>query len=532
MGIRMNTSRRYFRGRLLWLSLLLTVGVNGLGAAAIFNVSNYGAHNDGSASSTEAIQAAIQAANAAGGGTVYFPAGNYVTGPIALTNNLVLDIEAGAILRFPAMRLPFTQGREQGIECLTPVPLIGGRHLHNVTITGRGVLTTDNAAWLKLMPRINSSDTDIGTAFGTNWEHLLQALEVRTPASAADYEKAAPELRPSFVRFMDSTNILIEGVHFVGSSMWTVHLLYTDNAVVRSVIIETYPGVHTDGIAVDSSRNVRISDCYIDTGDDGIVLKSGKDADGRRVNRPTENVSIANCTVHHAHGAVTLGSEISGGIRNIVADNITCDGTQIGVRIKSRRGRGGLVENVRFNNWTMEHVGIGINVTSYYLMEGETKTSREPVSVRTPVFRNIAVSHMTIDHARTAIDVQGLPEMPISGLRISDVAASSEQGMTASCTSGLELHDVQVDATGGPAFHVQDSKELELDGVATHHASENAPVIRLENCPNTIIRDSRASTGTGTFLSVAPGGLKSLTLEGNVVSNAQKAVVEEGEAAQ
>ncbi len=220
---------------------------------------------------------------------------------------------------------------------------------------------------------------------------------------------------------MDSTNVLIEGVHFVGSSMWTVHLLYTDNAVVRNVMIETYPGVHTDGIAVDSSRNVRISDCYIDTGDDGIVLKSGKDADGRRVNRPTENVSIANCTVHHAHGAVTLGSEISGGIRNVVADNITCDGTQIGVRIKSRRGRGGVVENVRFNNWTMENVGIGINVTSYYLMEGETKTSEEPVSVRTPVFRNIAISHMTIDHARTAIDVEGLPEMPISELRISDV---------------------------------------------------------------------------------------------------------------
>ena len=143
---------------------------------------------------------------------------------------------------------------------------------------------------------------------------------MKTPAPDEFYEKAAPELRPSFVRTMDSTNVLIEGVRFVGSSMWTIHLLYTDNAVVRNVIIEAYPGVHTDGIAVDSSRNVRISDCYIDAGDDGIVLKSGKDADGRRVNRPTENVSIANCTVHHAHGAVTLGSEIAGGIRNVVAE--------------------------------------------------------------------------------------------------------------------------------------------------------------------------------------------------------------------
>jgi polygalacturonase len=497
------------------------------GAGALFNVLDYGAHNDGSASSTEAIDSAIRAASGAGGGTVWFPAGIYLTGPIALTNNLVLRIEAGATLRFPAQRLPFTQGREQGIECLTPVPLIGGRYLHNVTITGRGTLTTDNAAWLKLMPRINSSETDIGTAFGTNWEHLLLALEVQSPAPAADYEKAAPELRPSFLRFMDSTNILVEGVHFAGSSMWTVHLLYTDNAVVRNVIIETYPGVHTDGIAVDSSRNVRISDCYIDTGDDGIVLKSGKDADGRRVNRPTENVSISNCTVHHAHGAVTLGSEISGGIRNVVADNITCDGTQIGIRIKSRRGRGGRVENIRFNNWTMENVGLGINVTSHYIMEGETKASDEPVSVRTPLFRNIAISHVTVNHARRAMEIEGLPEMPISELRISDVVASVEQGAIASCTSGLELHDVQVDATTGPAFRLRDSTDLELDDISSQHALKNAPVIRLEHCPGAILRDCRAFAGTGTYLSLAPGELKEISLVDNLLSHAQKPVVEE-----
>ena len=215
---------------------------------------------------------------------------------------------------------------------------------------------------------------------------------------------------------MDSTNVLIEGVHFAGSSMWTIHLLYTDNAVVRNVIIETYPGVHTDGIAVDSSRNVRISDCYIDTGDDGIVIKSGKDADGLRVNRPTENVSIVNCTVHHAHGAVTIGSETSGWIRNLMASNITCDGTQMGVRIKSSRGRGGGVEDVRFDNWTMENVGQAINVTKL-LSHGRRSRDPppQPVSERTPVFRNIAISHMTINHARVAIDIEGLPEMPISG---------------------------------------------------------------------------------------------------------------------
>jgi hypothetical protein len=349
---------------------------------------------------------------------------------------------------------------------------------------------------------------------------------MKTPAPDEDYQKAAPELRPSFVRFMDSTNILVEGVHFVGSSMWTVHLLYSDNAVVQNVIIEAYPGVHTDGIAVDSSRNVRIANCYIDAGDDGIVIKSGKDADGRRVNRPVENVSIANCTVHHAHGAVTLGSEISGGIRNLVADNITCDGTQIGVRIKSRRGRGGMVENARFNNWTMENVGTAISVNSYYMMEGEMAAADEPVSERTPVFRNIAISHFTVNHSQTAIAVAGLPEMPVCGLRISDVIASADTGMSAAFTDGLELHNVQINVQRGPAFLVRDSKNLELDDVATSQPLAGMPVVRLEKCPGAIVRDSRAFPGTGTFLSVPPGGLKTLVLENNAWKNARRATAE------
>jgi polygalacturonase len=513
------------RSRRLLIFLLL-MSANAWCAGAFFNVLDYGARNDGSASATEAFRAAIQAARKAGGGTVYVPAGTYVTGPIELVSNLVFYVDAGATLRFPATRLPFTQGREQGIECLTPVPLIGGRNLENVTLTGRGVLTTDNAEWLKIMPRERASGSDPGTAFGPNWEKLLKDLEVKTPAPAVDYEKAAPELRPSFFRVMDSKNVLVEGVHFVGSSMWTIHLLYSDNVVVRNVIIETYPGVHTDGIAVDSSRNVRISDSYIDTGDDGIVIKSGKDADGRRVNRPTENVSITNCTVRHAHGAVAIGSEISGGVRNIVASNITCRDTHIGARIKSRRGRGGTVEDVRFDNWTMENVIQGIVVTSYYMMEGEVKTGEEPVSERTPVFRNIAMSNMTIHNARLAIDVEGLPEMPVSGVRISDVIASGRRGMIASDTAGLELHQVQVDAERGAAFLIRDSKELELDGISTRKPLAGLPVLRLDRCPGAIVRASRAFAGTGTFLSVAPGELKNIALEANVLGDAQKATEE------
>lgn len=485
------------------------------GAAPYFNILDYGARNDGSAPATDAFRAAIQAAKKAGGGTVFVPAGQYVSGPIELVSNLVLYFDAGTTVRFPAQKLPFTQGRQQSVECLTPVPLIGGRNLENVTVGGRGTLMSDNAEWMKLMPRQKGAGPDPGSANGPNWEHLLASLEIKTPASEEEYLKAAPELRPSFIRTMDSKNVLIEGLHFVGSPMWTVHLLYSDNVVVRDLIIETYPGVHTDGIAVDSSRNVRISNCYIDTGDDGIVIKAGKDADGLRVNRPTENVSITNCTMHRAHGAVTIGSETSGWVRNLVASNITCKGTQMGVRIKSRRGRGGGVEDVRFDNWTMEDVGQGINVTNFYIMEGEVRTGEQPVSKTTPIFRNIAVSHMTVNRARLAINIEGLPEMPISGLRISDVIASGKAGLRAFNTVGLELHNVQVNADSGPAFLVRDSKELELDHVSSRKPLAGVPVVRLDRCAGAMVRDSRAFSGTGTMLSTGPGELKGLVLEGN-----------------
>jgi hypothetical protein len=184
------------------------------------------------------------------------------------------------------------------------------------------------------------------------------------------------------------------------------------------------------------------------------------------------------------------------------------------------------VEDIRFNNWTMEDVGEAINVTTDYMMEGEKQSAAEPVSERTPIFRNIAISGLTIQRAKLAIDIVGLPEMPISGLRISDVVASAKTGMRGSFTDALELHHVQINADTGPAFLVQDSKELELDGVATRKPVAGAPVIRLERCLGAILRNSRAFAGTGTFLSIPPGELKDVVLEDNVLGEAKKPVEE------
>ncbi len=453
-----------FRNLILCSTLMLPVYAAGSGAR-VFNIADFGAKGDGSAPATEAFRRAIQAAKSGGGGTIYVPPGKYTSGPIELFSNMTLDVDAGATIEFPVAPLPFTKGRYLGVEALVPMPLIGATDAENVTVTGRGILTTgDYEAWrkaykdayeayLKLHHGVVSTGGDeSASANGPHWDHLLKALEAKQPVSEQEYRDAAPELRPSFICFMNAKNVLVENIRIVGAPMFVVHLLYSENATVRNIMIEAYPGPHVNGIVADSSRFVRISDSYIDTGDDGIVLKSGKDADGLRVNRPTEDVTITNCTVHHAHGAVVIGSETSGGIRNVTASNITANGTENGIRLKSRRGRGGTVEDVRFDNFTMENVGTGIVVTSYYVMGGESATKEEPVSERTPTFRNIGISHVTIHGAKKVGDIDGLPEMPIQSLHLTDIVGSGKLGLTARYTDDLELNDVKIKADQGPAI--------------------------------------------------------------------------------
>jgi polygalacturonase len=481
--------------------LLVSTALAAAPERGIFNVADYGAKPGSEA--TEFFRKAIAAAKDAGGGTIFVPAGKYTSGPIELFSNMTLQIDAGAVIEFPVAPLPFSKSRYLGVETLAPMPLIGGHDVENVTVTGRGILTTsDYEAWRKAYPEayaeylkarngaVSTHGDESMSANGPHWDHLLQALEAKQPVSEQEYRAAAAELRPSFICFMNAKNVLVEDVRIIGAPMFVVHLLYSENATVRNVMIETYPGPHANGIVVDSSRYVRISDSYVDTGDDGIVLKAGKDADGLRVNRPTENVTITNCTVHHAHGAVVIGSETAGGIRNVVASNITATETEVGIRLKSRRGRGGTVEDIRFDNWTMENVGKGMEITSYYVMGGETESKDEPVSQRTPKFRNLAISNVTIHGAKKkAIEIDGLPEMPITGLRLTDVIASGAAGLTARYTDAMELHHVQVDATRGPDFAIESATQLELDGVTSPKPAAGSQVLQLIKAPGAVVRN-------------------------------------------
>jgi polygalacturonase len=510
------------------MALAITFCVSGNAFAAttgeqVFNVVDFGAKPDASAPATDAFRRAIEAAKSRGGGTIYVPPGKYSSGPIELFSNMTLNVDAGATIDFPVDAIPFEKTRYLGVEALAPMALIGARNAENVTITGRGILTTGRYAdWGKAYGPAPVISNTAENANGPHWDHLLKSLENGQPVTEDESRAAAKELRPSFVYFADSKNVLVEGVRIIGGPMFLVHLLYSQNATVRNIIVEDNPGPHANGIVVDSSRFVRISDDYIDVGDDGIVVKSGKDADGLRVNRPSQDVVITNCTVYHAHGAVVLGSETSGGIRNVVASNITAVDTENGIRIKSRRGRGGIVEDARFDNWTMENVGTGIVVTSYYVMGGEGKTAEEPFSKRTPVFRNIAISNVTISHAtKQAVDIEGLPEMPIVGLRLNDVVASGKSGLLATYTDDLELHQIQVNPETGPALEIDKAANLLMDDVSSRKPVVGSPVIRLTNSRGSILRDSRAFAGTETFLSTDVGGLQLVHLADNFLDNSR-----------
>ena len=485
------------------------------GSGPFFNVLDYGAKRDGSDSSTAAFRDAIQACKKSGGGTVFVPAGNYVSGAIELASNLTLYLDSGAVIRFVANRedYPLVSSRFEGVETRAPAAMMGGHHLENVAITGHGTITANNAEWLKL--------AGANPAWRTAWNGMLGALERGATVMDEQRRTAEMSLRTDFIRPVESKNILIEGIHVVGSPMWVLHLLYCENVVIRNVVIESYPGANTDGVDVDSCRHVRISDSYFDTGDDAICLKSGKDADGRRVNRVTEDISITNCTVHRGHGAVVLGSETSGGIRNVVASNIVAQGTDRGIRIKSTRGRGGVLESIRFDNWIIEDTPFpAIEVTNYY-----TRAPEEPVSGRTPVFRNMAIDNVTINRCRTAVSIEGLPEMPVEGLRLSDIVANAREGLRAFNTTGLELHNVRINAENGVPFLIRNSSRLDLDGVQTRSPKPDVPVVRLDSSKNVSLRNSVAWPGTGVFVSLGAGVKPAMVA--NDLSAAQKPSTEE-----
>ncbi len=359
----------------------------------IYNVTDYGVIGNGVKNNTVAINALTKRLRETGG-TVYFPAGEYVSGSIHLYSNMTLLLDAGATILgshdfndYPFIELEgFTRGTRHG--------LISAVNARNIRITGG---------------RIDGR----GKYFWDNME--------------SDYERPRT-INPILCKDVSITDIIIEN-----SPCWTVHPLCCENVTVRGVTIyNPYDSPNTDGINPESCKNVRISDCHIDVGDDCVTLKAGTELDPLMKGRPCENIIVTGCTMAHGHGGVVIGSEMSGGVKNVSVSNCVFQNTERGIRVKTRRKRGGCVTNASFSNILMENVGGVITMNAYYCCvcaeypfpkEILFDEGPQPVDELTPRFSDIRISGITARGvAGVGVYLYGLPESPIENVTISDVS--------------------------------------------------------------------------------------------------------------
>ncbi|MGO9586903.1 MAG: glycoside hydrolase family 28 protein [Limisphaerales bacterium] len=378
-----------------------------------FVITNYGAVGNGTTDCTAAFSSAIVACNAAGGGRVVVPAGTFLTGAIHLLNNINLYVAQSGTILFSTNTnsfLPVVFTRYQGIELMNYSPFIYAYGQTNIAITGPGTIDgqAENSVWY-------------------NWKNLLTADEQLLWNMASTNMPVAQRifgpghyLRPTFVQPVHCQNVLIDGVTFLNSPMWTVTPLYCTNVTIHGVTVNnSSSSPNTDSCDPDSCTDVLIKNCSFSDGDDCIAIKSGRDQDGLRVNIPSRNIVIQNCTFADGHGGVTVGSEESGGVTNVFAENCDFNSTilQTVLRLKTNTARGGYMENIYFRNcMTKIATDTGVYMTMQY-----TSSSPANTGTNTPIVRNIDVRDCAFANVAQAIYMLGLS----SANQITDVTVSN-----------------------------------------------------------------------------------------------------------
>jgi len=390
-----------------------------------FPITQYGANADGETDASSAIAQAIAACHQAGGGRVLVPAGEYLTGPIHLKSGVNLHLDHGATLKFktdPKAYLPAVRSWFEGMECYNYSPLIYAYEAQNIAITGQGVLDGQAAAdnWWPWKGKTEYGWTNGAPKQDNARKRLIAMVERGTPVSERIFGEG-DYLRPSFIEPFRCQNVLIEGVRILRSPMWEIHPVLSTNIIVRGVHIETH-GPNNDGCNPEACRDVLIEDCVFDTGDDCIAIKSGRNNDGRRLGIPTENVIIRRNIMKEGHGGVTIGSEISGGCRNVFVEDCTMDSPNLdrAIRFKSNAVRGGVVENIFVRNVKVGTVADAALQIDFVYEEGAKGSHM-------PVVRNLVIENMTVANARRVLDIRGFPGAEISGVRI---IGSSFKGIT------------------------------------------------------------------------------------------------------
>ncbi|MDP0500112.1 MAG: glycoside hydrolase family 28 protein [Verrucomicrobiota bacterium JB022] len=431
-----------------------------------FNIRDYGAKAGGETKVTQAIADAVQAASKAGGGRVVIPEGRWLTGPIHLRSNIELHVEKGATVLFSTDLedyLPVVFSRWEGMELYNYSPPIYVNGATNVAVTGDGVFDGQGKMWWDwrrpLQPKAVAQ--------------LYQMVLDGVPPNERIFGDNIPGLRPNFIQFIGCRNVLIENVTFINGPMWTIHPVYTTNLIVRGVKVVT-EGPNNDGINPDSSQNILIEDCYFSTGDDCVVLKAGLNEDGWRVGRPTQNVVIRRIYANAGHGGVVVGSEMSGSVRNVYAHDSYFLGTDRGIRVKSMRGRGGVVENFWVERIKMKDIGReAIRLNEFY-----GASTVKPLTQVPPHFRNFTLRDIECDGANHAVLIDGLPERPVSDIKLENVHIRAKRGFSATDAEGITARNVVIEPQEGPAFYLKNTREVEI--VETRQPNAETPLLQVE----------------------------------------------------
>ena len=515
--------------RVVWL-LAAAIVIGGAGCVGaqpkppFHDIREYGAVGTDQEKDTGAVRKAVDAAAAAGGGTVYFPAGEYVTGPIHLKSNITLHLDAGAVLKFSQDfddYLPMVKARWEGTECNNFSPCIYAYRAENITITGRGLIDGQGKAWWDEHRRIRAAVAKEGANAFTKWSKAF--AEANPKATLKErWESFGNFLRPPLMQPMECRNVRIEGISIKDPPFWTINPVYCDNVTVTGISIKNPDeSPNTDGINPDSCRNVHISDCHISVGDDCITIKSGRDADGRRVGRPCENITVTNCTMLDGHGGVVIGSEMSGGVRKVTISNCVFDRTDRGIRIKTTRGRGGVVEDIRVSNIVMTNIRRRpFDLNMFY-----ERVPPEPVSERTPKLRNMHFSGVIVKGAPAAGFLLGLPEMPIEDITFADIHIDADAGLSCSEAKNIAFHDVRINTKKGPALIGENIAGLEIEGFETHAPHKDCAVVDLKNASDVFLHGCRAAAGTQVFLRLQGENTRGILLQANDLSRASSEFV-------
>lgn len=441
-------------------------------------ITDFGAVADGRTMNTKAINDAINACAAKGGGRVIIPPGMWLTGPIELASNIELRVETGAMVFF-SPKVEDYPVPAKGNKVTSP---IHGRGLTNVAITGKGVFNGNGQYWRPIKKEKQTerqwkeliASGGVVTPDGKMWwpskeamngdEYLKNLRKSKKNPTPDEIAGAREFLRPTMVDLVGCNRVLIDGPTFTNTPGWALHPTDCEHVVIRNTTVtNNWWGQNTDAADISACRNVLFYRNVLDVGDDGICMKSSPGSDPKR-EFALENVVIADCIVYHAHGGFVTGSNTDGGMRNISVKNCTFIGTDIGLRFKSARDRGGKVENIFVDGIRMKDIATAaILFDMFYDGNGDNNPGKE----RIPYFRNFDIRNVVCDGANEALFVRGLADAPIQSITLANLSITSDNALKMENADGFTLTNVWLNFKSGPVLTVKDGKNIHLDQVAT-----------------------------------------------------------------